>query len=184
MHPKNPTLQEYIVDEDWRLPIAYVYHGERGLRALMWLRGRPGSVKSFLFYQGKEIAQGQNCGGFGDSDFDPTLNSWWDVNCEFIGIYPAKLPETRAYDPNFPMDQNPGEYEIKTIVAGKLARALKFTVTPDGKLDTSISTANNLGSDRAIVPVQVIGPHPWDKTAWKTGAFYGNPLTGFTAPGP
>ena len=21
----------------------------------------------------------------------------------------------------------------------------------------------------------------WDKTAWKTGAFYGNPLTGFTA---
>jgi hypothetical protein len=23
---------------------------------------------------------------------------------------------------------------------------------------------------------------PWDKTAWKTGAFYGNPLTGFTAP--
>jgi len=34
-----------------------------------------------------------------------------------------------------------------------------------------------------IVPVQVIGDQDgmWNKTAWKTDAFYGNPLTGFTA---
>jgi hypothetical protein len=34
-----------------------------------------------------------------------------------------------------------------------------------------------------IVPVQIIGDQdgPWNKTAWKTDAFYGNPLTGFTA---
>ncbi len=35
-----------------------------------------------------------------------------------------------------------------------------------------------------IIPVSGAGdvPRPWDKQAWKTGAFYGNPLTGFTAP--
>jgi hypothetical protein len=34
------------------------------------------------------------------------------------------------------------------------------------------------------VAVQVLGDAdgPWDKNAWKTDAFYGNPLTGFTAP--
>ncbi len=41
-----------------------------------------------------------------------------------------------------------------------------------------------LGSNRVIVPVQVIGDSdgPWGQTAWKTDAFYGNPLTGFSAP--
>jgi hypothetical protein len=35
-----------------------------------------------------------------------------------------------------------------------------------------------------IVPVLVIGDSSgsWDRNAWKTGAFYGNPLTGFSAP--
>jgi hypothetical protein len=34
-----------------------------------------------------------------------------------------------------------------------------------------------------IYPVTIIGDQDgmWDKAAWKTEAFYGNPLTGFTA---
>ena len=33
-----------------------------------------------------------------------------------------------------------------------------------------------------IVPVTIVGDQdgPWDRAAWKTDAFYGNPLTGFT----
>jgi hypothetical protein len=32
-----------------------------------------------------------------------------------------------------------------------------------------------------IVPVQIIGDQdgPWNKAAWQTEAFYGNPLKGF-----
>jgi hypothetical protein len=47
-----------------------------------------------------------------------------------------------------------------------------------------IATANKLGNDRVIVPVQVIGDQDgqWDRTAWKTDAFYGNPLKGFSVP--
>jgi len=56
-------------------------------------------------------------------------------------------------------------------------------VKADGSFDNGIASANKLGSDRVIVPVQVIGNQgPWDPTAWKTDAFYGNPLIGFRAP--
>ena len=60
----------------------------------------------------------------------------------------------------------------------------KFSVGPDGKIVANgIATANKLGSDRVIVPVQIIGDQDgqWNRAAWKTDAFYGNPLTGFTA---
>ncbi len=81
--------------------------------------------------------------------------------------------------------ENPGDYEIKIIYQGHLIRSLKFAVDAEGKLvDNGIATANNLGSDRVIVPVQVIGDQDsqWDRLAWKTDAFYGNPLKGFSVP--
>ena len=83
------------------------------------------------------------------------------------------------------MSENPGDYEIKIIYKGHLVRSIKFAVDPDGKLhDNGIGTSNKLGNLRIIVPVQVMGDSDgqWDKNAWKTDAFYGNPLTGFTAP--
>jgi hypothetical protein len=35
-----------------------------------------------------------------------------------------------------------------------------------------------------VLPVKVLGTGDgqWDANAWKTDAFYGNPLAGFTAP--
>ena len=46
-----------------------------------------------------------------------------------------------------------------------------------------MSTQNRIGGIRMLVPVKVVGAGDgqWDATAWKTGAFYGNPLAGFTA---
>ena len=40
----------------------------------------------------------------------------------------------------------------------------------------------NLCGDRVVVPVAVLGEQDgrWDRAAWKTDAFYGNPLNGFT----
>ena len=81
------------------------------------------------------------------------------------------------------MYQNPGEYEIKILENGKLARSAKFTMGKDYQIvDTGIGKQNNLGSARVVVPVQIIGDQDglWDKNAWKTEAFYGNPLTGFS----
>ncbi len=85
----------------------------------------------------------------------------------------------------FLFNENPGEYEMKILHKGRLIRSFKFAVDAEGKLvDNSIAKTNKLGSDRIIVPVQVVGDQdgPWDRNAWKTAAFYGNPLTGFIAP--
>lgn len=54
-----------------------------------------------------------------------------------------------------------------------------------GKIgENGIATSNKLRNNWLVVPVQVLGDSDgtWDKLAWKTDAFYGNPLTGFTAP--
>ncbi len=83
----------------------------------------------------------------------------------------------------YQMAKNPGDYELKLLWNNHLARSLKFKVGPDGKYVSTIASANNLGSDRSIFPIQVIGDADgkWNKTAYKTDAYYGNPLTGFTA---
>jgi len=180
---KFGTGLEYHVDEDWRLPIGYLYSDYQGLHVITWYRGRPGQVRTFLFYQGKEIAKNEGCGIGSEAEFDPHRMDWWIVDCEILGVYQTDPGEGKGYDPRFILGQNPGEYEMKAITGGKLARSLKFTVREDGTIDNSIATENKVGTDRILVPVRVLtDPVPWDKLAWKTGAFYGNPLTGFTAP--
>jgi hypothetical protein len=79
------------------------------------------------------------------------------------------------------LSDNPGDYEIKVLSKGHLVRSIKFTVGPDGKFDNGIAAANQLGNDRVIVPVQILGTQDgqWNRTAWKTDAFYNNPLKGF-----
>lgn len=182
-NPKDESTAEVFVDDDWRLPIGYLYMSDRGLHVVTCYRGRPGGVKTYLFRNGTEVAQNEGC-GIGDvSDFDPTMKVWWEVDCELIGVYGTSDAAESGYDPKFDLSKNPGDYEIKCLAGGKLARVIKFTVKPGGSFDNGIAKANTLGSDRVIVPVEVRLDVPvWNKTAWKTGAFYGHPLTGFSLP--
>jgi hypothetical protein len=87
------------------------------------------------------------------------------------------------FGPKFEMRKNPGEYEFKLLWNNKLARSIKFTVKPDGSFQNGIADANKIGTERVIVPVGIIGDQDgtWDRNAWKSDAFYGNPLTGFNA---
>jgi len=180
---KFGTGLEYYVDEDWKLPIGYLYSDYEGLHVITWYRGRPGQVRTFLFYQGKEVAKNERCGIGSEAEFDPDQMQWWDVDCEIVGVYLNDPGEHQGYDPRFIMSQNPGEYEMKAITGGKLARSVKFTVREDGTIDNSIAESNKVGTDRILVPVRVItDPVPWNRQAWKTEAYYGNPLTGFTPP--
>lgn len=181
---KFGTTLAYYVDEDWRLPIGYLYFtGDRGLRVVTWYRGRPGGIRAFLFYNGKEIAKNEGCGIGSEAEFDPHRWDWWIDDCEFVGVYRTDPGEGQGYDPRFIMGQNPGDYEVKAIVGGKLARSVKFTVREDGTIDNSIAESNKVGTDRILVPVRVItDPVPWNRQAWKTEAYYGNPLTGFAPP--
>ena len=74
---------------------------------------------------------------------------------------------------------------VTVLRDGKLVRTAKFTMGTNYQLvDTGIGKQNNLATGRVVVPVQILGDQDgtWDRNAYKTDAFFGNPLTGFVAP--
>ena len=204
--PKFKNNFAYYVNQDWNLPIGYVFlEGEKDahsskidwtfpqLIVALWFRGNEETTNhtdAYLFYRGKEIGntktteQGKVTDEVNDLASESSIYEWRRKKFWFNTI--------RGWDRQ-PQDhikahllnKNPGEYEIKVLQNGHLARVAKFTVGPDGKLaDTGIALKNRLGDGRIVVPVQISGDQDghWDQEAWKTWAFYGNPLTGFTAP--
>ena len=182
--------EEWYVDEDWRIPFGYVFwekdsgHGnDEFLHVAFWVRGNTPEVEAHLFYQGKDIAKFSKPGN-GAADWNPNLHRWGLIDGEFLGVSPNAPSGDEGYAPRFGVRNNPGNYEVKVLILGHLARSIKFQVSPNGSLDGGVASANTLGTDRIVVPVQVLGDAngTWDRNAWKTEAFYGNPLAGFVAP--
>jgi hypothetical protein len=205
--PKAVNKYVYFVDHDWNLPIGYVYltpadvHGWKlpDFHVAFWVRGDAYKFDPHLFYQGKEVGKrfldGMEIGKAGCEaevenntthyveDALPQKAKWARVECDFPNIKGSNTTNDDTTKDIFTLAANPGEYEFKLLWNNKLARGIKFTVAPGGKFDNGIATSNQLGSDRVIYPVQIIGDQDgtWNKAAWQTEAFYGNPLKGFTA---
>ncbi|HEX8128631.1 MAG TPA: hypothetical protein VF527_05965 [Pyrinomonadaceae bacterium] len=199
----------YYVDHDWNLPIGYVYYTPDDLNGMkrpmlnvtFWVRGDAYKLDPHLFYKGAEVGRityegtlvgkpscesdvENNTTHFVDEKLAPQKAKWSRVRCTFNNVRAWDTSDAGwGFGAPHLMNKNPGEYEMKVLWNNKLARSVKFTVKPDGTLDTSLAAANKLGTDRVIVPVQIIGEQDgtWDRMAWKTEAFYGHPLTGFTA---
>jgi len=146
-----------------------------------------------MFSDGEQVGK-PSCGTYEIEDNPTHITEphgqfiWTRVKCNFSTVRgwdrTGEKNET-MFGPLYLMNENPGDYEIKIIYKGHLVRSIKFAVGADGKItDNGVATSNKLGNNRVIVPVQVLGDSDgqWDKNAWKTDAFYGNPLTGFTAP--
>jgi hypothetical protein len=206
--PKAANKFVYYVDHDWNLPIGYVYltaddvRGWKlpGFHVAFWVRGEAVKFDPHLFYQGKEVGKkfydGTEVGRAScDSEIEngtthfvddsvPQKAKWSRVRCSFPNVKGSDTTGDAPgmFGPLFTLADNPGEYEFKLLWNNRLARSIKFTVAPNGKFENGIATNNKLGNDRVIVPVQIIGDQDgvWDRAAWKTEAFYGNPLTGFT----
>jgi hypothetical protein len=207
--PKAVNKFVYYVDHDWNLPIGYVYLTADELNGWdapdfhvsFWVRGDAYNFKPHLFLNGKEVGkksfEGEEVGKAGcESELDnntthfvddsvPQKAKWSRVRCSFPNVKGwDKTGEKHAlFGPPHLLASNPGEYELKVLWNNRLARSIKFKVGPDGKFDNGIAGANKLGSDRVIVPVQIIGDQDgaWNRTAWQTEAFYGHPLAGFAA---
>ena len=207
--PKFINHYVYYVDQDWNMPIGYVFYEADDLKGwdrpilnlAFWVRGDAYNFQPHLFYQGKEVGkmfyQGEEVGKASCepdvengttqyvADSIPQKAKWARVVCEFGNVrgWDKSGEAPGMFGPLYQLDKNTGEYEFKLLWNNHLARSIKFNVGPNGKIDNGIASANKLGRDRVIVPVQIIGDQDgtWDRTAWKTDAFYGNPLTGFTA---
>jgi hypothetical protein len=199
--PQFKNQFEYYVDQDWNLPIGYLYFDYVGdqnmppLNVSMWFRGALDDTKvaAYLFYNGKQIASTKEQTGRAASDAVVLTNGndtdprwerwrfgWWNVRGYNLDTSTANNTSQLFF-----LNKNPGDYEVKVLRDGNLARTARFTVGPDGRLvDNGIAQKNQLGGLAMILPVKVLGEAEgkWDAAAWKTGAFYGNPLEGFNAP--
>jgi hypothetical protein len=207
--PKAVNKFVYYVDHDWNLPVGYVFLTADDLKGwdrpilnvAFWVRGEAVRFDPHLFYQGKEVGkmfyEGTEVGKAScDTEVEnnpthyvedsvPQKAKWARVRCTFGNVrgWDKTGEAPGMFGSLYLLGSNPGEYEFKLLWNNRLARSIKFTVAPGGKFDNGIAAANKLGSERVIVPVQIIGDQDgqWDRAAWKTDAFYGNPLTGFTA---
>ena len=207
--PKAAQKFVYYVDHDWNLPIGYIYYTPDSVygwdyptfNVAFWVRGDAYKFDPHLFYKGQEIGRifmdgmqvGKGgCGAYVENNTSHFVNDgvpqkakWARIECSFPVVKRWDKTNGGQGQPNtnemFKMAANPGEYEFKLLWNNKLARSIKFTVGPNGKLN-GIYDLEKLGFDRVVVPVQIIGDQDgaWDKAAWKTDAFYGHPLTGFT----
>ena len=153
-----------------------------------------------MFYKGQEVGAEQGPFDCSTTEQNPRPTNgthdsvaqggtWERVACSLKG-----LEWTGGNKGYHTLDKNPGEYEVKVLWKNELVRTMKFTVGPDGKItDNGLARTNAIigldpinGRDtkRVVIPVTVLGTQDgkWDRNAWKTEAFFGNPLNGFSPP--
>lgn len=186
----------YYLDNDWRLPIGFVYpyydEGEAtGLNIDMWFKGTEAEEDDFsghLFYQGKEVGNTKGAGGttskyIVEKAIERNPYEYYQRSFTIFAQITCQYPDAHQHQ-GIKLKENPGNYELKVLFKGRLVRSVKFSIGSDGfPVDNGIAKNSNFGNPVIIVPVSVLGTldGTWNKTAWQTEAFWGNPLKGFTA---
>jgi hypothetical protein len=200
---KKNGSYEYFVDQDFWLPYGALWLDANDpqaptLRASVWLRGSftPPNDVVYLLYEGKPICDSKSderaSGAAGPSFINSPggeSRTWHRAELSFncaraFSTYPD---DYGIHEPPFHLlDKHPGAYVVKVMRAGKVIRALAFTVGADGKIaDPGLTARAKLGGHRMLVPIQVLAEsedgQKLDRDAWKAG-IYGNPVAGFVAP--
>ncbi len=187
----------YYPNMDWALPIGYVYYSpaDNHLFTSFWVRGSTYKVEPHLFYQGKEIGlQGKPSCNDKTEVGDAYIRSvkpapfWKLVECQITSAVQIRDKGETFGIPIHYLMSNPGEYEIKVLWNDELSRSIKFSVRAGGDFAGGVPLLYRVRSgdgDRqsgVLVPVAILDAQdgPWNKAAWKTDAFYGNPPQGFT----
>ncbi len=175
----------YFVNYDWRLTTAFVgdqkdEYTPKQLLVKLWIKADQTSpeANAYLIYKGKtvaEVSQG------GDMSYSTEEND--SVEFTRLSFRFNALTEKPNSDYNWwKLYENPGEYEIKVLRKGELARTLKFTIGADGKLvESGVGKEIKEGSIGIIVPVQLVGNSDGtiNPTILKSG-WWGNPISGIT----
>lgn len=196
-HPDFKNQFAFYVDQDWSLPIGYLSYDTAQepnapwLIASMWFRGEYDRTRlaAYLFHNGKQISStaANNQGGsstaksiitVGDDKREFRYDLW-----KFAFMNVRGWDTTGHYKSTHLLYSNPGSYEVKVLLDGDLVRTASFTVGSDGKIvDNGIAANNGFGGFGVVIPVKVVPGKEGSLNlqSWKTDAFYGNPLTGFS----
>ena len=194
--PNEIHQADFYVNHDWTLPIGQMSFDDDPanaeaptLRMNLWFRGPlpTDMLAGYLYYQGKQITSTKSAGSLNvalaiqPGTTRPDL-TWSRCTFYFSKVAKTLKPESaNNYDSMFFLDKNPGDYELKVLRNGKLARSAKFTIGPDGQLvDNGLSTLNKMGHGVTLIPVTVDLTQDGKANIanYKSLAFYGNPLVG------
>lgn len=199
-NPQEKNKVDFFVDHDWLMPFGMIgFHhsldhvGAMPLLVSVWLKGgvSASELEGRIFHKGQQIASTKDGGGAGDYDermsdkapaFSP-LNRWkrWEFQWRNF-LFDNNGTFNRDNFPNaFYADKNPGDYAVKIYRNGTQIRELGFTIGADGRYAVpAYNSQAFMPYYRVLLPVKVMGTEEkWNVGAWKTDAFYGNPLTGF-----
>ncbi|HEX8396843.1 MAG TPA: hypothetical protein VF644_05420 [Pyrinomonadaceae bacterium] len=199
--PQEKNKFGFYVEHDWLLPFGHIGFHFSGLefggmspQVSVWLKGavEANELEARVFYKGQQIASTKDSGG-GAADYDGRQsdyaaafvpnNVWkrWQFTWGNFLFDNNGSFNRENYPDAFYADKNPGDYTIKIYRSGAQIRELGFAIGADGRFVAPAYTNQiPLPYHAIIVPVKVIGTtEKWDAAAWKTEAFYGNPLNGF-----
>jgi hypothetical protein len=194
------NLVDFYVDQDWLLPIGHTdvryERADAQPYVRMWFKGgvNPTDLEAHLFYNGKELATTDEGGNVERVERrfpkraanDPALH--WEL---YQFSWPKKIlfivtEEARGYAANrnrLYINQMPGEYTVKVFHQGEQVRETQFKIADGNFVDNGIAKQNGITTDKVLLPVKVMGNvDKWNAATSKTEGFYGNPLTGFSAP--
>jgi hypothetical protein len=198
---------DFFVDHDWEMPIGSVsYHFSNfgGLRntgafaavVSMWFKGNlnDNTLTAKIYYKGVELAStngSKDSYAAGQRSTEQSIfnaaNSHWQ-RWDFQWSNRILVHNNGSFNPdNFPnahfIDRNPGEYIVKVFKGGTQVRETSFTVGADGRVvDGGYYKPGYLFFHRVLIPVKVLDKtERYNPLAWKTEAFYGNPMAGFPA---
>lgn len=195
---------DFYVEHDWLMPFAMIgfHHSIDESGAMMpevgvWIKGavEADELEGRVFYKGQQIASTKDEDG-GVTTVEERMSGFAAAFTQDDKIWKRwqftwsnfRVHNNGSFNPeNFPRahfaDKNPGDYTIKIYRKGMQIRELAVTVGADGRFVVpNYSNQIPLPYYRIILPVKIIGsPEKWNQAAWKTDAFYGNPLGGFAA---
>jgi hypothetical protein len=201
--PQEKNKVDFFVEHDWLLPFGVIgfHHSLDEVGGMMpevsvWLKGlvNADELEGRLFYKNQQIASTKDeKSASGVSDYDERTTQfappfapqniwkrwqfqWGNFRFDNNGTFNRDYYPKALY-----ADKNPGEYTVKIYRNGTQIRELGFTIGADGKFVVPAYTNQILMPyHRIILPVKIVGiTEKWDSAAWKTDAFYGNPISGF-----
>jgi hypothetical protein len=204
--PQEKNKNGFFVEHDWMAPFGIIGFSYSDLeiggilpQISFYLNGliSASDLEGRLFYKDRQIASTRdkaNGSGVTDNDqrdaeyaaaFAPQ-HIWRRWSFQFGNFrVDNNGPFNRDYYPNAHYaDKNPGDYTVKVYYKGTLVREMNFTVGPDGRFVVpAYSDQIPLPYYQIVLPVKTVAPtDKFNAAAWKTDAFYGNPLNGFSAP--
>lgn len=138
---------------------------------------RSETMSLHLFHGGREIASAARWG----NDWNTSARNMKTRQGHGAVGTAWALPNVVAYDRRpqkspgfFVLSENPGEYTIKILRNGELAREAKFAITPEGKIDRSLNVAANLPHAYTLVRAKVLGTQDKARGHLRSDALWGN----------